>query len=476
VNEAAETQRGPARGAIERRALLAGLMDRIESAWASYEAPRWHEPGVPARLQAAMHDELPERGGSVDEALDDAVALLEASVNPGRPLFAAYIGSTGLETGLAGAALALAYDVNLASNAGGAELIEQQALAWIAEFVRVPHRHGAFTSGGMTSNLSALLAAREHALPGSRRDGVDGRRAAVYCSAEAHASVVRAVESIGLGSRQLRRIPIDEARGLNPAELESALTRDRSAGIVPIAVVATAGTTLTGAVDPIARIADVCAAHRVWLHVDGAYGLPAAALDSHAALFAGIERADSLTIDAHKWLGMQKSCSAVLLRDEGALDAAFGHRARYMLQPEGRKNPVDRTLEYSRPLRSLKIWLTFRASGAAAYRSWITHTIALAARLAGAVEEDASLELLYRPMLSTVCFRHRPPPGRDIDEHNRRLAAELGRDGRTYLASASVDGRICLRANFVNYRTRAEDVDTLVAIVRQVGEQLSGLR
>lgn len=475
MSDAAETW-DPPRRAVERRALLAGLTDRIESAWASYEAPRWHEPDVPARLRAAMHDGLPEQSCPIDGALDDAVTLLEASVNPGRPLFAAYIGSTGLEAGLAGAALALAYDVNLASHAGGAELIEEQALAWLGEFVGVPHRHGAFTSGGMTSNLSALLAAREHALPGSRQDGFDGQRAAVYCSSEAHASVVRAVESIGLGSRQLRRIPIDDERRLRPADLAAVLARDRAVGVVPIAVVATAGTTLTGAVDPIAWIADVCAENRVWLHVDGAYGLPAAALDSHCSLFTGIDRADSLTIDAHKWLGMQKSCSALLLRDDQALDAAFGHRARYMLQAEGRKNPVDHTLEYSRPLRSLKLWLSFRAYGAATYRAWIQHTITLASRFAKAVESDDSMELLHRPMLSTVCLRHHPRSGGDIDEHNRRLATQLNRDGRTHIASASLDGQICLRANFVNYRTRPEDVDTLLAVIRQLGDDLSDTR
>jgi aromatic-L-amino-acid decarboxylase len=239
-----------------------------------------------------------------------------------------------------------------------------------------------------------------------------------------------------------------------------------------MAVVATAGTTLTGAVDPIADIADICAAQRVWLHVDGAYGLPAAALPSHSQLFAGIDRADSLTVDAHKWLGMQKSCSAVLLRDAAALDAAFGHRARYMLQPEGDKNPVDHTLEYSRPLRALKLWLTFRAYGAAAYRAWIQHTIDLAGHFARAVEADAALELVHRPVLSTVCFRHRPRSGRDIDQHNQQLADELNRDGRTYVASAAVDGHICLRANFVNYRTQLHDVDTLVAVVGEVGDAL----
>jgi aromatic-L-amino-acid decarboxylase len=263
----------------------------------------------------------------------------------------------------------------------------------------------------MTSNLSALLAARERALPGCREQGLAGRIGAVYCSAEAHHSVVRAAESIGLGGRMLRRIAIDDQRRMRAGPLEAAIAADIGAGVVPVAVVATAGTTLTGAVDPLDAAADVCERHGVWLHVDGAYGLPASESPTAGHRFAGRERADSLALDAHKWLGMQKSCSVVLLRDEAALDAAFGHRARYMLQPEGSHNPVDRTLEYSRPLRSLKLWLAFRTHGAAALRGWIEHTLELAATFAARIRADPAFELLHEPQLSTVCFRHRGPAG-----------------------------------------------------------------
>ena len=173
----------------------------------------------------------------------------------------------------------------------------------------------------------------------------------------------------------------------------------------PIAVVANGGTTLTGAVDPIAELADVCAKHDVWLHVDGAYGLPAAATEQAAPLFAGLERADSVTLDAHKWLGLQKSCSLVLMRKAGALEAAFGHEETYMRREEV-PNAVERTLEYSRPLRSLKLWLAFRTHGAAAFRGWISQTLELAQTLAGEVRDAPDFELLAEPTLSTVCFRH----------------------------------------------------------------------
>ena len=173
----------------------------------------------------------------------------------------------------------------------------------------------------MISNLTGILVARERALPGCRTEGFAGRRGAVYCSAEAHHSVVRAVEAAGIGSDFVRLLDQDSERRMRPADLDAALAADRDEGIAPIAVVANGGTTLTGAVDPIDELADVCRAHGVWLHVDGAYGLPAAATESAGPLFAGLERADSATLDAHKWLGLQKSCSLILVREPGALEA-----------------------------------------------------------------------------------------------------------------------------------------------------------
>jgi aromatic-L-amino-acid decarboxylase len=460
----------------DREAVLALLSQHIADAWRSFDHPRPDDPPVDAALAARLREPLPEEGVAEEDALDDAARVLDASVSPARPLYLAYIGSTGLEVGVLAAALAATYDVNLAVTAGGADLVERQALEWLASFVGFPHSSGAFTSGGMISNLTALLAARERALPGVRREGLAGRRGAVYCSDESHHSVVRAVEACGLGSHNVRRLPLDALRRMRPTDLDAAIAGDVRAGITPVAVVANGGTTLTGAVDPIDDVAGVCERHRVWLHVDGAYGLPAAATPTAAPLFAGLHRADSVSVDAHKWLGVQKSCSAVLLRDGAALQDAFGHDELYMLHRDGEPNAVDHTLEYSRPFRSLKLWLAFRVHGAAAFRHYLEHTLQLARRFQALLEADPAFELLHRPQLSTVCFRHVPADGRtglDLNSHNRELAHAVQADGRVYLAPALVDGQLCLRACFVNFRTRDDEVGGIVEVVRELGERLA---
>ncbi|WP_459981295.1 pyridoxal phosphate-dependent decarboxylase family protein [Nocardioides sp. AN3] len=455
----------------DREGVLRELSRHLSRAWASFDHPRPSEPQPDHALLERLGAGLPEGPSDAQAALGDAVDILESSVSPSRPLFLAYVGSSGLETSVLGSALAAAYDANLATAAGAADLLDQQAVRWIAEFVGFPLAEGHFTSGGQTSNLTALLAAREHALPGTREHGLSGRHVSVYCSEEAHHSVVRAVEASGLGRQAVRRIPTDDHRRMRVDALTAALTRDRAEGITPMAVVATAGTTLTGAVDPLDAIADVCERESVWLHVDGAYGLPAAATTTAGHWFAGLDRADSVTIDAHKWLGMQKSCSVVLLRRAGALRAAFGHEEHYMLHGEDIANPVDSTFEYSRPFRSLRLWLSMRVYGATQFRTWIETTLQHASRLADQIRDHPDLELLHEPMLSTVCFRHRPPglSEEELDEHNERLALQMQRDGRIFLAPAVVDGRVCLRVCFVNFRTSAEDVDLVVPVVLELG-------
>jgi aromatic-L-amino-acid decarboxylase len=458
---------------VDREAVLDLLCHHLVEAWASFDRPRPAEPQLTDDLRERLRTPLPEAPGDAGEALDDATHVLDASVSPSRPLYLAYIGSTGLEAGVLAGALGIAYDVNLAASAGAVEHLEEQALRWMAEFVGYPLREGVFTSGGMTSNLTALLAARERALPGSRTAGLAGRAAAVYCSEESHHSVVRAVEVIGLGSDAVRRIRLDDQRRMRPDALADAIAADREAGVTPLAVVATAGTTLTGTVDPLAAIADVCAEHGTWLHVDGAYGLPAAGVPSTAALFAGLDRADSVTVDAHKWMGVQKSCSLVMLRNEGALAGAFSHRENYMPHTQDAANPVEHTLEYSRPVRSLRLWLALRTYGATAYRGWIEQTLQHARDLAAAVRAHPELELLHEPALSTVCFRHRPAHAGDPDAHNLRLAEAIMADGRVYLAPALLDGHVCLRVCFTNFRTRPEHVREVVEVLEDVA---AGLR
>ena len=393
----------------DRDGVLRDLSRYLAAAWASFDGPRPSEPGADPELIERLGAGLPEQPSDPQAALGDAVRILDASVSPSRPLYLAYIGSSGLEVGVLAAALSAAYDVNLATAAGAAGLLDLQAVRWVADFVGFPLGEGHFTSGGQTSNLTALLAAREQALPGAREHGVAGRRGTVYCSDEAHHSIVRAVEAAGLGRRSLRRLPTDHRRRMHVDALAGALARDRAGGLTPIAVVATAGTTLTGAVDPLDAIADVCQREGVWMHVDGAYGLPAAATATAAHWFAGLERADSATIDAHKWLGVQKSCSLVLVRRRGPLRAAFGHEERYMLHEEDAGNPVDRTLEYSRPFRSLRLWLSLRVHGAAQFRAWIERTLQW--RPATSVDSDHT----------RITGHRRNPDGDEVPEVRRRL-------------------------------------------------------
>jgi aromatic-L-amino-acid decarboxylase len=457
----------------DRDAVLAALSRLIADAWESFERPRPEEPALEPDLLERLERGLPEAPNDPAEVLADAARVLDESNSPSRPLYLGYVGSSGLEVGVLAEALAATYDVNLAVTARAADLVEAHAVEWTAQFVGYPCAEGAFTSGGMISNLTGLLVARERALPGCRTDGFAGRQGAIYCSEEAHHSIVRAVEAIGIGSAFVRRIGMDERRRIRVDELDAAIAADLEADVLPVAVVANGGTTLTGAVDQIAAVADVCERHGVWLHVDGAYGLPAAATETAGPLFKGVDRADSVTLDAHKWLGLQKSCSLILCRHSGAFEAAFGHEESYMRRGDSVRNAVERTLEYSRPLRSLKLWLAFRTHGAAAFRGWIEGTLALARDFADGLRGDESFELLCEPTLSTVCFRHVAPEVTDLDAHNTALANAVQDDGRVFLAPALVDDQVCLRVCFVNFRTRPEDVAFVLETVRELGEQVS---
>jgi aromatic-L-amino-acid decarboxylase len=207
---------------IDRERVLNLLSEHLTSAWTSFDRPRPKEPQLDPALYQRLMENLPNAPGDPEASLADIASVLDASVSPSRPLYAAYIGSTGLEAGVLAGALTNAYDVNLAAAAGAAEMLENQALRWAAEFVGYPVEDGAFTSGGMTSTLTALTAAREQALPGARHTGIAGRTAAVYCSEESHHSVARAVEVIGLGSQALRRISTDEHRRMRVDALAAA--------------------------------------------------------------------------------------------------------------------------------------------------------------------------------------------------------------------------------------------------------------
>ena len=459
----------------DRERVLDHAAALILETWRSFDAARAGQPLPTERHLALLAEPLPAGPGDPAAALDAAADVLDVSLTQARPRFFAWIGGSGLEIGVLGGALMASHDVNVAVSSGAATPLERQTVRWTGEFVGFATGvDGLMAAGGTISNLTALTAARERALPGVRYDGISGHRLALYCSAEAHYSVHRAAEVLGIGGRNVRAIAIDAHRRMDPVACAAAIDADRRLGIVPVAVVATAGTTLTGAVDDLTALAEVCAEREVWLHVDGAYGLPAAATALAGHLFAGLERADSATVDAHKWLYVPKACSVLLVRDRDALEAAFTHDESYIPHTDREDtHPVDRTLEYSRPLSALKLWLAFRVHGAAAIRAAIERNLRQALLLAELVREEARLELLVEPQLSAVCFRHLPPAHIPPAAHNAALAAAINAEGRILLAPATVDGVPCLRACIVNHRTTEDDVRAIVEVVCELGARIA---
>ncbi len=408
----------------------------------------------------------------MERALDGVAKVLDESLSQARPRYFGYIGSSGLESAVLADALAGSHDCNMAAETAAANLVEQQTLRWVGEYVGFPVASGTFASGGMVSNLTALMAARSARFPESRAVGLATERPTVYTSADAHSSVARAVEILGIGSDNLRLVPVTANRRMDPKQLRDLLLADLAQGHQPMAIVATAGTTLTGAVDPLDAIADVAEEVGVWMHVDGAYGLPAAASQHAGALFAGLNRADSASVDAHKWLFVPKACSVLMTRHPAALRRAFAHDASYMVEDDGHTYPVDETLEYSRPFRSLKLWTSLRAHGAGAFRDAIEENLRQANMLYADVLAHPQLEpMLGPPDLTVVPFRHLPTTG-DVNEHNIRLARAMQADGRVYVTGAVIDGATCLRPCVVNFRTTDEDVRSIARLAVEIGTQL----
>ncbi len=454
----------------QREAALARTAQHVLTAWQEFDTAREHESLPSEALHQLLTAPLPSEGINVLDVIDQAVEVLDSSLAQSRPRYFAFIGSSGLEVGALADLLAHSYDSNLAVDAGAATELEWQAVSWLAEFIGFPAETGTFTSGGTISNITALASAREAAIPGARERGFRDIRPTLYCSTEAHYSITRAAEVLGIGSANVRAIDIDDQRRMRTDVLRGQLRRDLADGHTPVAIVATTGTTLTGAVDPIEQLADVAEEFGVWLHVDGAYGVPAAAVASRAYLFAGLDRVNSVTVDCHKWMFVPKACSAVLVRDAASLAKVFAHDEAYMPHAGGHYNAVDITLEYSRPFRALKLWMLFSTHGANAVRTAIERNCDQAQMLFDWIQSRPLFETLSsRPQLSIVPFRAVVADCPDPDMHNDALCAAIQRDGRVYVSPATIDGYVWLRPCFTNFRTTSDDVATLLDVAQELG-------
>jgi glutamate/tyrosine decarboxylase-like PLP-dependent enzyme len=404
---------------------------------------------------------LPEQG--VGSAAFDDLAVIADHSRPGNARFFAYVLGSGEPVAALGDLYASVLNQNVTAwrSAPAAVTVERTVVRWLAEAIGCEGFTGSLAGGGSSANLMGLAMAREAKVPGNE-DGA--RPCAVYASAEVHMSVPKALALLGVGRANLRLIPVDEAFRMRTDVLAAAIERDRRAGIPAIAIVATAGTTSTGAVDPLREIAGIAQARGLWLHVDGAYGGLAAM--AAPGLFAGLAQADSISLDAHKWLYQPLDCSALLYRDPGAARRAFAYTGEYArslsVDPVEGFAFFEESLELSRRFRALKLWLSLRYHGIGQFRAAIGTDLGHAQLLARLVTAEPTLELLAPVGLSTVCFRWNGALEAELDQRNAAILREVLRRGRVYLSNASVHGAFALRACIINHRTTDADIAAVV--------------
>lgn len=411
-------------------------------------------------VQERFGEALPEQGIGA-RALDDLGDLFAMS-RPGTPAFFGYVFGSGEPVGAIGdfAASVLNQNITAWRSSPAAVTIERQVVGWLAEAIGCPGMRGSLCGGGSIANLMGLAMAREAKVPANEK-GVQG--GVVYTSEQSHMSTPKAAALLGLGHEAVRYIAVDERFRMRVDELERAIEADEKAGRKPMAVVASAGTVATGSIDPLEEIADVCAKHGVWMHVDGAYGALAAA--AAPGKFKSMERADSLSLDPHKWLYQPVDVSCFLYKDFKSATKAFSHTGDYtkVLQTDPLESFAffEETIELSRRFRALKLWLSIRYHGMKSFRESIAEDLRLAQVLASEIDGAAELERLAPVELSAVCFRVK----RLDDAGNAEVLKEVIRRGRVYISNATIHGKFALRACITNHRTREEDVKAVVSEV-----------
>jgi glutamate/tyrosine decarboxylase-like PLP-dependent enzyme len=441
-------------------------------------------------MRAAVHAEVPEEGWDDEQIIEYLRKIVfDLSMYPGHPGFMAYISGPGTVPGAVADLVAAGINQNLGGwrLAPAATEIEVALTSWFARRFMLPEGAGGLmVSGGSVANFVGLKVGRDViGGVGLRESGLAGRPPMViYTSEEVHFATTRAADMLGLGFGAVRMIRVDDDYRLDIVECERLIKTDIGAGMTPLAIVATAGTVATGAVDPLERIADLCAKYKLWLHVDAAYGGPAVLADDLRPALSGIERADSIAFDPHKWMYTPHSGGCILVRDLSLLHQSFAPlNATYIHEDKertGRGIDLGRFgPQLSRSFWALKVWISLLAHGTRAYGRRISHDAALARYLAARAEERNDFEVVAPVELSICCFRYIPadlagrPEAHDyLNVLNERLMTEVQLDGRTFFSNAVLKGNFVLRACIVNFRTEAEHIDQLLDVTAEIGARI----
>lgn len=433
-----------------------------ERAERSAELPVGARAGRP-QLETMLGGPLPEEPSDPDDVLTRVLGpVLSSGLHLDHPRCFAFVPSPSNPVAVLADALASGFSVFAGAWRGspGAAMVETIVLDWLRDACGLPpSTEGLFVSGGSTANLIALTVALEE------RAGSERSRACVYLSDEAHSSVERALRVTD--TRHVRVLAADARQQLVPEAVAAAITADRAAGRLPICVVATAGTTGTGAVDPLVDLRDLCDRAGLWLHVDGAYGAAAALAGAGRDQLRGIEMADSLTLDPHKWLFQSPEAGCLLVRDGAALERTFSTSPAYLREAAasaGEVNFSDRGIQLTRQFNALKVWMSLKVFGAAAFRAAIEHGIAMAVHAERRLVLHPAFEVVTPARLGIVTFRWCRPgwSAAELEAVNERLPRAALDDGFAYLSTHRVDGRTALRLCTINPRTTTEDVDLTI--------------
>ncbi|MDB5933227.1 MAG: cytochrome ubiquinol oxidase subunit [Massilia sp.] len=451
--------------------MLDDMIDYVENI---RDRPVWQP--IPLESRRRFQTPLPAKPRSLASAHASFMTdVLPYAVGNVHPRFMGWVHGGGTPVGMLAEMLAAGLNANVGGRDQMPVEVEQQIVRWMRELFAFPETaSGLFVTGTSMANFMGLLVARAAVLSAAvRRDGVgeQGATLVAYCSLAAHGSISRAMDMSGLGTAALRQVPVNQRHQIDLAALERSIAVDRAAGLRPFFVVGSAGTVDVGAVDDLVGLADIATRESLWLHIDGAYAALGMLAPDIAPLLSGIEKADSLAFDFHKWGQVPYDAGFLLVRDGAQHQAAFASPAAY-LQREARGLaagavwPCDLGPDLSRGFRALKTWLTFTVFGTEQLGRSISETCRLARYMRDQIVLRQELELLAPVALNIVCFRYRCG---DADNVNREIVADLHESGVAVPSMTTIDGKRAIRAALVNHRTCAQDIDALLTAVVAAG-------
>ena len=447
---------------------IIGYIERVA------ERPVWQP--IPEEIRARFREPLPQEPeslGSVHERFMNEI--LPHSVGNVHPGFMGWVHGGGTPVGMLAEMLAAGLNANLGGRDQIPLEVERQVLSWTRQLFGFPDSaSGIFVTGTSMANFISILAARFSILgEEARMHGIGGRKLAAYASSSAHVSISRALDFAGIGSDALRKVPVNRDFEMDVDALRHAIEADRREGFTPFFVAATAGTVDTGAIDPLPEIAEIASGEGVWFHVDGACGALGMLSPEISPKLSGIELADYIAFDFHKWGQVPYDAGFVLVKDGELHRQAFASGASYLSRGRalsaGSPWPCDFGPDLSRGFRALKAWFTIRVHGSRKIGQSIAHTCELARHLVQRIEESDRLELLAPCPLNIVCFRYRC---NNPDPVNLEIVARLQETGIAAPSTARIEGKLAIRAAIVNHRTRIEDIDRMVDAVLSIGKNI----